>query len=117
MQHASKRTPFGVSLLMVALILGGCGPSQDTETSSTEPAQGLARRSELVGSGFTFQTTSVWETGYCAEMRVTNRTGAQLNAWDVRFELASGMSITSLWQGQWAAQGQQQTVQSLSWNS
>ncbi len=69
------------------------------------------------GAGFSFQFTSVWATGYCANMSVTNTTGADVNGWAVRFELVSGMRITSMWLARWSAQGQLQTVTDDGWNS
>ncbi|MDC0709558.1 glycosyl hydrolase family 18 protein [Stigmatella sp. ncwal1] len=71
---------------------------------------------ELTGGVFTFQTTSVWSTGYCAQLRFTNTTGAALSQWTVTFQLPSGMGITSLYNGQWSAQGQVQTVKDQGWN-
>ncbi|WP_224365579.1 glycosyl hydrolase family 18 protein [Hyalangium versicolor] len=76
----------------------------------------VARGQTLANSGFTFRTTSVWTGGYCAELQVPNTSGSALNGWTVKFSLASGMTISSVWQGQWTAQGSEQTVKDAGWN-
>ncbi len=110
----------GAAILSLAVILDGCGPSKDNATAQEQQqASQFIRSAGLTGEGFTFQTTSEWPGGYCAQMQVTNGTGAgaALDGWTVSFELASGMSIASLWDGRWTAQGAVQTVQNVTWNA
>jgi chitinase len=104
-------------LLGLTLSLGlasGCAG----EVSADEPSAAFSTRQEqLAGEGFTFVTTNMWQAGYCAEMRVTNGTGGNINGWTVRFELIPGMTVTSLWQGRWTSQGSLHTVSDLGWNA
>ncbi|HLM66201.1 MAG TPA: glycoside hydrolase family 18 chitinase, partial [Longimicrobium sp.] len=71
----------------------------------------------LAGNGFTFTQTNTWADGYCAEMRVTNATGSTLQGWTVTFQLAPGMTVTSLWNGTWTQQDSLQTVRDQGWNA
>ncbi|ADO73992.1 Chitinase [Stigmatella aurantiaca DW4/3-1] len=104
-------------LLLLGLGLGS-GPACTGDVSLVEetPTSFSMHSQELTGGVFTFQTTSVWSTGYCAQLRLTNTTGAALSQWTVTFELPPGMGITSLYNGQWSAQGQLQTVRDQGWN-
>jgi chitinase len=102
--------------LLLFLTLGLACSEGSVQGLEQNPPE-LSRGELLAGSGFTFQTTSVWTGGYCAEMRVPNFTGAALNGWTVVFDLPPGMTITSLWQGRWSAQGSTQTVRDDGWNA
>lgn len=93
-----RRSPRAVPSLLLGLLL--------TLSASTA----------LANPGFRFKTTTTWETGYCAEMRVANTTGTALNGWAVTFELIPGMTIASLWRGHWSMEGGRHTVRNQDWN-
>ncbi|WP_224245779.1 glycosyl hydrolase family 18 protein [Hyalangium gracile] len=108
---SSRTSPLLRELVLVLSTALAC-----SEQVSQSPPE-LSRGEFLSTSGFTFRTTSVWDSGYCAEMRVPNLTGAPINGWTVVFELPSGMTISSLWMGRWSAQGAIQTVRDDTWNA
>lgn len=89
---------------------------QSTLTSTHEQSLSKAVVRPLANPGFTFNTTTTWDTGYCAEMRVTNTTAKDINGWTVTFQLIPGMTIVSLWNANWTAQGQLQTASDQGWN-
>ncbi|GAB3138646.1 glycosyl hydrolase family 18 protein [Amycolatopsis stemonae] len=66
-----------------------------------------------VSAGFT--KGSDWGTGYEGKYTITNGSGSTLAAWTVEFDLPSGATISSLWDGSYTASGQHVTVKN-SWN-
>lgn len=62
-----------------------------------------------------FTKTSDWGSGYEAKYTISNSGGSALTSWTVEFTLPSGQSIASLWDGSYAANGQNITVRST-WN-
>jgi chitinase len=112
---------FRRTALFPLLLLGWASAAGSACTGEVLPEETPAAFSmhfqELAAGVFTFQTTSTWATGYCAQLRFTNTSGAALSRWTVTFELAPGMGITSLYNGQWSAQGQVQSVTDQGWNA
>jgi endo-1,4-beta-xylanase len=63
-----------------------------TTTPPTTPGGGA-------GCGASYQIINSWPGGFQANVTVTNNGSTTLNGWTVHFTLASGQSITSLWNG------------------
>ncbi|MDY7226950.1 glycosyl hydrolase family 18 protein [Hyalangium rubrum] len=113
-QPRGAAPPLLLGCLLTLALASACSGEEHLESP---PAESVTRQQALAGEGFSFQATSVWQTGYCADMRVTNTTGVDINGWAVGFELIPGMRITSLWLGRWSAQGSRQMVTDDVWNS
>lgn len=64
----------------------------------------------------TFTRTSSWSTGYEAKVTVTNNTTTTITSWNVQFDLPTGTSISSLWDGIRTQSGQHVTVTNTGWN-
>ncbi len=114
-QQSHRAVP---SLLLGLILTLGLAPACSEDSSAeAQSTHNSAHPLSVAQPGFTFATTTTWETGYCAEMRITNTTGQAIKGWTVTFELIPGMTIVSLWQGNWTAQGTLQTVKDQGWNS
>lgn len=70
------------------------------------------------GQQFTAQLslTSNWDTGYCAEVKVTNNGTAPISTWTVVLDLHQSVPSTT-WNGSFAASGSTYTVTPLSYNA
>jgi lysophospholipase L1-like esterase len=67
-------------------------PSPAPSPSPSQPGQpGTCRP--------TYRVTNSWGTGFNAEVSVANAGSTVLNGWTVRMTLASGQTITNLWNG------------------
>ncbi|GIH14507.1 glycoside hydrolase family 6 protein [Rugosimonospora africana] len=62
-----------------------------------------------------YQTTNSWPGGFQAQVTVTAGRAA-INGWTVRWTLASGQSISQLWNGTLSVSGSSVTVKNLSYN-
>ncbi|SDY90491.1 Glycosyl hydrolases family 18 [Amycolatopsis xylanica] len=62
-----------------------------------------------------FTKGSDWGTGYEGKYTITNGSSTGISSWTLEFDLASGQSIASLWDGSYTASGQHITVKST-WN-
>ena len=62
----------------------------------------------------TFTVNSDWGTGYCAEIVLTNNGTTAVNGWTLTFTTAD--NITSLWNGDYTADGNEITVTDGGWN-
>ncbi|SDH04270.1 Cellulose binding domain-containing protein [Lentzea fradiae] len=75
----------------------------------------VAPASGATGVTAAFTKTSDWGSGYEAKYTISNSGGSALSSWTVEFTLPGGQSIASLWDGSYAANGQNITVRST-WN-
>jgi endoglucanase len=76
-------------------------------STTTPPAAG--------GCSATFQTTNSWSGGFQGQVTV-KAGGSAIHGWTVRWTLASGQSITQLWNGALTVSGSSVTVANLSYN-
>nr|WP_245778066.1 cellulose binding domain-containing protein [Lentzea xinjiangensis] len=74
-----------------------------------------APASGATGVTAAFTKTSDWGSGYEAKYTISNSGGSALSSWTVEFTLPGGQSIASLWDGSYAANGQNITVRNT-WN-
>jgi cellulase/cellobiase CelA1 len=73
-------------------------PPSDDDSCTQIPAQ----------ADITFTTTSVWPTGYNAQITLTNTGTEAIRGWQLAFDQAP--DITNLWNGQLTSEGSQRTV-------
>jgi hypothetical protein len=82
-------------------------PPSSAQPSSPPPAGGCTA---------SYRTVSSWPGGFQGEVTVT--AGASgVNGWTVHWTLASGQTISQLWNGTLTVSGSSVTVKSLSWNA
>jgi endoglucanase len=62
-----------------------------------------------------YQTVSSWQGGFQGQVTVTAGTSA-VNGWTVTWTLASGQSISQVWDGMLTVSGSTATVKNASWN-
>jgi beta-mannanase len=63
----------------------------------------------------TYRTVGSWQGGFQGEVTVRAATSA-INGWTTRWTLASGQTISQLWNGTLSVSGSAVTVKNLSWN-
>ncbi|MER7168613.1 glycoside hydrolase family 6 protein [Micromonospora sp. NPDC000207] len=66
------------------------------------------------GCGVTW-TPNSWTGGFTAELRITNR-GPAVNGWTLTFDVASGVQLSTGWNGEWSQSGNRITVRNIAWN-
>ncbi len=72
--------------------------------------------SGATGVTASFSQSSDWGTGYEGKYTISNGSASALSSWTVEFDLPSGQSISSLWDGDHTVDGQHVTVRNLGWN-
>jgi hypothetical protein len=80
-------------------------------------AVALAGSASAATVGAAYSKTSDWTTGYTGQYEITNSTGSALNGWTLTFDLPSGTTISSLWNGDYTVAGQTVTVKPAGWNA
>jgi len=87
----------------------GCTSTMDR--SEVDDSDGEGPGTEFVD--LTVTTQNDWGTGYCADARVSNNTGATTD-WEVSVEIDG--QLRELWNGQYRPAGNRLLVSGLSWN-
>ncbi|WP_432156669.1 glycoside hydrolase family 18 protein [Streptomyces sp. bgisy153] len=72
---------------------------------------------QAAGIGAAYTKTSEWSTGYTAQYVVTNNTGRAKADWTLEFQLPSGATLGSLWNGESSVSGRQVTVKPPKWDT
>jgi endoglucanase len=92
-------------------------PPATTPPATTPPATTPPATTPPAGAGCsaTYQTTNSWSGGFQGQVTITAGSAA-IHGWTVRWTLASGQSITQLWNGTLTVSGSSVTVVNLSWN-
>ena len=85
---------------------GGTG-SGSSGSSNTGSGTGAA-------AGTSVDTISSWNTGYCANVTVTNPNSTELT-WTVSLDI--GATVTNLWNAVWTQSGTTITASGVSWNA
>ncbi|KZB83781.1 chitinase [Amycolatopsis regifaucium] len=75
----------------------------------------IAPASAAGGIGAAFSKGSDWGSGWEGKYTISNNSGSSLPTWTVEFDLPSGHSIASLWDGSYSVSGQHVTVKNT-WN-
>ncbi|MEV3906186.1 glycoside hydrolase family 18 protein [Streptomyces canus] len=72
---------------------------------------------QAAGVGVAYTRTSDWSTGYTAQYVVTNNSGAVDKDWKLEFDLPSGSTLGSLWNGESGVSGRHVTVKPPRWDT
>jgi len=72
---------------------------------------------QAAGAGVAYTKTSDWSTGYTAQYVVTNNSGAADKDWKLEFDLPSGSTLGSLWNGESGVSGRHVTVRPPRWDT
>ncbi|MDT0484732.1 glycoside hydrolase family 18 protein [Streptomyces doebereineriae] len=72
---------------------------------------------QAAGVGVAYTKTSDWSTGYTAQYVVTNNSGAADKDWKLEFDLPSGSTLGSLWNGESGVSGRHVTVKPPRWDT
>jgi xyloglucan-specific exo-beta-1,4-glucanase len=80
-----------------------------TPTPTATPTSGGACK-------VSYAVQSQWTGGFTANVIVTNTSSTAITSWSLKFAFANGQQVTQGWNGTFAQQGAQVTVQSLSYN-
>ena len=64
-----------------------------------------------------YQAGTSWGTGYNGQYAITNPGTTAVTGWTLAFTLPKGTTLTSLWDGTYAADGGQVTVKNDSWDA
>ncbi len=90
--------------------------SVDTDCSSGETCEAGSCQVETQGQlNGSLSVQSSWETGYCANISVTNPTSAVVNGWTAKVDLG-GASLTNNWNGSFSQAGDSLSVVPLNYN-
>ncbi|MFE2216494.1 cellulose binding domain-containing protein [Streptomyces canus] len=72
---------------------------------------------QAAGVGVAYTRTSDWSTGYTAQYVVTNNSGTADKDWKLEFDLPSGSTLGSLWNGESGVSGRHVTVKPPRWDT
>ncbi|MCA9797759.1 MAG: cellulase family glycosylhydrolase, partial [Candidatus Eremiobacteraeota bacterium] len=101
--HADKQAMLDRALAVAAspppTTTSSAPPSSVTTTAPTTATSTTATTVVAGGLTASYAVTSDWGSGYCAEVSITNGTGATVTTAGLRFELA-GATITATWNGE-----------------
>ena len=111
----SSLTPVGTSPSPTVSSTTASSSATPTASTTSSPA---STTSPSTGSACTatYQTVSSWGSGFQAQVTVRNSGSAALNGWTVRMTLASGQTITNLWNGTVTGSSGAISVQNASYN-
>ncbi|MFB7514922.1 cellulose binding domain-containing protein [Streptomyces sp. NPDC056144] len=76
----------------------------------------LAGTAQAAGVGAAYTRTSAWTGGYTGQYVVTNAGSTTQTDWTLEFDLPSGTTLGSLWNGEHTVAGRHVTVKPASWN-
>ncbi|WP_329132226.1 cellulose binding domain-containing protein [Streptomyces sp. NBC_01476] len=76
----------------------------------------LAGSASAATVGAAYSKTSDWSTGYTGQYDISNSNSTALNGWTLTFDLPSGTTISSLWNGDFTVSGQTVTVTPAGWD-
>jgi cellulase/cellobiase CelA1 len=76
----------------------------------------LTGTAQAAGIGAAYTRTSDWSTGYTAQYVVTNNSGRPDTDWTLEFDLPSGSTLGSLWNGERSVNGRHVTVRPPAWD-
>lgn len=72
---------------------------------------------QAAGIGAAYAKTGDWSTGYTAQYVVTNNSGTADRDWKLEFDLPSGSTLSSLWNGESSVSGGRVTVRPPRWDT
>ncbi|MFC4615660.1 cellulase family glycosylhydrolase [Cellulomonas algicola] len=71
--------------------------------------------SAAAGCRVDYAVTNQWQSGFGADVRVTNL-GDPVSSWDVRFSFGAGQTVAQLWNGSVTQSGAAVSVRNAAWN-
>lgn len=71
---------------------------------------------QAAGVGAAYTRTADWSTGYTAQYVITNDGDGAKSDWTLEFDLPSGATLSSLWNGEKSVNGQHVTVTAPAWD-
>jgi endo-1,4-beta-xylanase len=103
----------------VTALSGSATPPPTTAPPTTTPPTTTPPTTPGSGTGCSaaYQVTNSWPSGFQVNVTVTNNGAMTLNGWTVHFTLASGQTITSLWNGVNTGTSGAVTVRNASYNA
>ncbi|MET7618062.1 cellulose binding domain-containing protein [Streptomyces sp. NPDC005408] len=101
-RRASVRTK-AVGAVVAAAVIGGA-------------AFALTGTAQAASVGAAYTKTSSWSGGYTGQYVITNDTDTAQSDWTLEFDLPTGTTISSLWNGEHTVNGRHVTVKPASWN-
>ncbi|GAA4670228.1 cellulose binding domain-containing protein [Phytohabitans rumicis] len=103
----------GADLAQVVAQYKGTTPSPTTAPPTTAPPTTTPPPAGACSA--TYRTVNSWGGGFQGEVTVRAGTSA-INGWTARWTLASGQTISQLWNGTLSVSGASVTVRNVSWN-
>ncbi|GGW36334.1 sugar hydrolase [Streptomyces lucensis JCM 4490] len=77
----------------------------------------LTGTANAAGVNAAYTRTSDWSTGYSAQYVVTNNSGQTEKTWTLEFDLPTGATLSSLWNGESSVSGRHVTVKPAKWDT
>src|SRR6187402_2998291 len=99
MSHPRRTIPW----LMAATLATGVG------IAAAQPA------AAAVGCRVDYTVTNQWQSGFGADVKVTNL-GDAVTGWDLRFSFGAGQTVSQLWNGSVTQSGAAVSVRNAGWN-
>ena len=109
-QRTSRREGATMKTLLAIVLVSGAAACVELE--SEIETQELTTES---GACKVVYTTSDWDSGFTATVRVTNK-GAAKNGWSLRWQYGAGQRVGSIWNATAVQTGGTVTVSAVSWN-
>jgi Cellulose binding domain len=103
MRHVLRKPPIRV----------GAGPIGWLAAAATALAAAGCTQAQPVASGSVgtvFSTAGSWDDGYVGQYTITNSGSSALSGWTLEFDLPSGTTIASMWNGARTVSGRHVTV-------
>ncbi|MEU2662006.1 cellulose-binding domain-containing protein [Micromonospora sp. NBC_01740] len=57
-----------------------------------------------------------WNSGFTADVQITNTSSSTINGWTLAYSLLSGQRVTNSWNATVSQSGQAVTARNISWN-
>jgi endo-1,4-beta-xylanase len=100
---------------VLSILNGGGGGTNPPPTTTMNPPPTTTGGGGGGSCTATYATTGTWNTGFQAQVTVKAGSSA-ISSWTVTWTLASGQTITQLWNGALTTSGSNITVKNLSYN-
>ncbi|GAA4459763.1 glycoside hydrolase family 11 protein [Phytohabitans houttuyneae] len=95
----------------------GPGPNPPTTPNvTTPPPNNTTPPPNQGGACRATNSVSAWNTGFTNNITITNTGSSAINGWSLRFNLASGQTITSGWNASYSPNSGQVTATNVSYN-
>jgi endo-1,4-beta-xylanase len=94
----------------------GAGPNPPTTPTTGPPTQTTSPPSQGGGSCRVSNSISSWNSGLTDNITITNTGSSPISGWSLRFNLASGQTITSGWNASYSPNSGQVTATNVSYN-